>query len=134
MILDQMKILQIYHGKQRTKDGEVEKSKAKYHLSLFGNDVPYKDIWAYDESKDRYIPTWYNNQEGYINLSTDYDIPVLLPDRRTTLSGWMDEQGETYSCRGSVVRIKIIQKKGAVYPAALKVLEPGEPYDATAGL
>ena len=52
-----------------------------------------------------------------------------------SLSAWLEKASEEdYSVNGSMIRIKIRQKDGAVYPVAIIVLEDGTPADPFEGM
>ena len=39
--------------------------------------MPYDDINAFDTVGEKMTPSWYKEQEGYINLNSIFDIPVM---------------------------------------------------------
>lgn len=91
----------------------------------------YDEIDAYDNAGEKFTPDWFKNAEGYINLASQFDIPVLDENgNRITFEKWID--GGT--ALGSQVRLKFKVTDGAVYPVAVKVLEPGEPFDVFEGM
>lgn len=85
---------------------------------------------AYASSGDKFTPAWIKNYEGYINLSTIFDVPTkdgneVLADIKL----YVDNNVDWYN---SIVSLKVILKDGAIYPSAIKVLEHGEeinPFD-----
>lgn len=91
----------------------------------------YDAIDAFDNSGEKFTPDWYKNAEGYLNFSSKFDIPVLDENgTRLSFEKWID--GGT--ALGSEVRLKFKNIDGAVYPVAVKVLEPGEPFDVFEGM
>ena len=91
----------------------------------------YDEIDAFDNSGEKFTPDWYKNAEGYLNFSSKFDIPVLDENgTRLTFEKWID--GGT--ALGSKVRLKFKNTDGAVYPVAVKVLEPGEPFNVFEGM
>lgn len=137
MIINDMKVVSAKYGlkKGRTKSGKsFEAEEPTYQLSLKG-EIPYEDFTAFDDTPEKMIPSWYKKQEGYMNLSSKFDIPVRREGRDSTMSEWMDEQAEKeYSCNGSTVRVKIKQADGVIYPVAVVVLEDGSPADPFEGM
>ena len=102
----------------------------KYRIAINGN-IPYDDITAYDSVGSKLTPSWYKNQDGYINLSSIYSIPVMdSKGKKIDFNDWMDN----YNVIGSLVRVGIKQKEGALYPEAIRVLENGEDRDPFADL
>ena len=103
----------------------------KYRVALKGDDIPYDDIHAYDNVGTKLTPSWYKNREGYINLNSIYSIPVRDSNGKTIdFDDWIAE----YNVLGALVKIKIKQKDGAVYPEAIMVLEDGEDRDPFADM
>lgn len=110
-------------GKEYTSDVPL------YQLSFRGN-IPYEDITAYDDAPDKWVPTWYKDADGYMNLSSQFDIAFQIEGQRSTMSEFLEDAAEKgYSCTGSVADVKIRQTDGAVYPVAVKVLSLGEERD-----
>lgn len=99
--------------------------KARLSIKTENLDI-YDEIDAYDNSGEKFTPDWYKNAEGYLNFSSKFDIPVLDEnEHRLTFEKWI----EGGTALGSQVRVKFKNTDGAVYPVAVKVLEPGEPFD-----
>lgn len=103
----------------------------KYRVSIQSDNIPYEDVHAYDNSGTKLTPAWFKNQDGYINLSSIYSIPVM---NSKGVKIDFDEWLENYNVLGSIVRVAVKQKEGAVYPEAIKVLEDGEERDPFADL
>lgn len=103
----------------------------KYRVSIQSDTIPYEDVHAYDNSGTKLTPACFKNQDGYINLSSIYSIPVMN-SKGVKIS--FDEWLENYNVLGSIVRVSVKQKEGAVYPEAIKVLEDGEERDPFADL
>lgn len=105
--------------------------KNKYRLSLYSVDIPYNDIKAFDTVGDKMTPSWYKEQEGYINLNSIFDIPVMdIKGNRIDFDAWLD----TGKAVKSKVKVSVRQKEGALYPIAIKVIEEGEEFDPFADL
>ena len=104
---------------------------SKNRLTVYSDMFPYDEITAYDDTPDKLTPGWYKEQEGYCNLSSKYDIPVK--DARghvLTFGEWIGSN----TAYGSLVKLKIRQKDGRIYPAAIVVLIEGEPSDPFADM
>lgn len=105
--------------------------KNKYRLSLYSEDMPYNDINAFDTVGEKMTPSWYKEQEGYINLNSIFDIPVMdITGNRIDFDAWL----ETGKAVKSKVKVSVRQKEGALYPIAIKVIEEGEEFDPFADL
>ena len=95
-------------------------------LTIKSDNMPYGDIWAYDDCGSRYTPKWLKDAAGYMNLKSTFDIPVRdTRGHKISFDDWL----ETEMCTGAEVRVKIKQKEGAVYPVAVVVLKDGENVD-----
>ena len=90
---------------------------------------------AFKESGNKFTPTWIKNFEGFVNLSSKYDIPVKVMDNPE--SDFDDEyesivdlcEQAHYPWCGSVVRVSVNIKDGAVYPKAICIDKCGESYN-----
>jgi hypothetical protein len=97
--------------------------KVKNRLTLYNPDFDYSMISAYDDSPAKLTPSWFKDAVGYINLNSKFDIPVKDQDG-TVLK--FEDWVQTYT-NNAIVKAKIRQKDGSVYPVALIVMEPGDP-------
>lgn len=101
----------------------------KYRLAIKSDNIPYDDIHAYDNVGTKLTPSWFKNQDGYMNLSSIYAIPLMdVKGKKITFEDWINDEND-YNVLGSLVRISVKQKDGAIYPEAIKVLEEGEERD-----
>lgn len=104
---------------------------SKNRLTLKSDTIPYDDIHAYDNVGKKLTPKWYSDQNGYINLSSMFDIPVKTLDGRIhTFEEWIDD----FNTIGAEVIVKIVDKDGSVYPMALVVHKDGEDLDPFEGM
>ena len=113
------------------------KGKSKYNeeiknrIAIKSESIPYDNITAFNDSGNKLTPTWFKEKTGYINLTSRFNIPVMtMKGKKITFEEWL----ETKVVIGSTVKCKFIQKEGAVYPVAIKVIEDGEEFDAFEGL
>ena len=101
-------------------------------LTLFSEDeeIYSKLASAYEDTHEKFIPRWFKEKNGFINLKSNYDIPVLTTnDEETTL---VDLINESPTLIGSKVNISLTLTDGAIYPNAIKIIEDGEvknPFD-----
>ena len=103
----------------------------KYRLAIMSDSINYDELHAYDNVGTKLTPSWLKNREGYIILSSIYSIPVMdARGKQIDFDDWLAE----YNVLGSLVKISIKQKDGAIYPEAIRVLEDGEERDPFADL
>ena len=97
----------------------------KNRITLFNPDLDYNLITAYDDQPDKLTPGWYKEAEGYINLSSTFDIPVQgLKGEKLTFEEFLEES--SYNPHNAVVAVKIRQKDGRCYPVVIKMYVDGE--------
>lgn len=95
-------------------------------LTIHSDDMPYTDIWAFDDCGPKFTPSWLKDAEGYMNLKSNFDIPVKdTKGRKISFDDWL----ETETCTGADVKVKIRQKDGAIYPMAIVIVKDGENID-----
>lgn len=90
---------------------------------------------AFKDSGDKFTPGWMKNFEGYVNLSTVYEIPVRVDDQSSDNAG--DEfnslldvcVNNKVAWLGAKVKLSVNIKEGAVYPKACLIIEEGEPFN-----
>lgn len=111
--------------------GTKNDEKEKYRVTVKG-DIPYEKITAYDSCGSKYTPSWLKKAEGYINLSSRYDIPVRIGSRVYTFEEWIDGEAASNTAIHAEVRMLVRQKEGAVYPVCIDVLTDGYQDDAFA--
>ena len=101
----------------------------KNRLSIKCEDgvIPYDEIKPYYEGVgSKLTPKWVKDENGYINVSSKFDIPV-----KDSLGNIItfNEFAESRTPIGSKVRLSITVKEGCVYPNAFVVLEDGTEVD-----
>ena len=100
--------------------------KNKNRVTLLSEDLDYSAIWAFNDCGPKYTPAWLKDAEGYINLASKFDIPVKDKNgNKISFDDWLEEG----LYRGAIVKAKIRQTEGAVYPVCLVVIEDGEEFD-----
>lgn len=79
---------------------------------------------AYAESGSKFTPDWVKNFEGYVNLSTQFELPYRDLDKNQFDS---IESGIAGGLKwhGATVKLAINIKEGAIYPQALVFLSEG---------
>lgn len=118
----------------RTKRFTYNNDQLETTLSLFSEDeeIYSKLASAYEDTHEKFVPRWFKEKNGYINLKSNYDIPVLTTnDEETTL---VDLINESPTLIGSKVNISLTLSDGAIYPNAIKIIEDGEVKNPFEGL
>lgn len=124
LIIRGVNVVRAYFG--GTKYNPTEKN----HVTIKGN-IPYDSITAFEKSGSKLTPRWFKDREGYMNLSSVFNIPVLTnTNHQIEFSEWISE----YNTVGASVNVKVIQKDGALYPVAIQVLEDGEEINPFEGM
>lgn len=124
LIIRDVNVVRAYFGGNKFNPTE------KNHVTIKG-DIPYDSITAFEKSGLKLTPTWYKNRDGYMNLASVFNIPVLTENNlKIKFSDWISE----YNTVGATVNVKVIQKDGAVYPVSIKVLKDGEEINPFEGL
>ena len=86
---------------------------------------------AYEKSGSRLTPNWVKDKDGYINLNSKFDIPCKdITGKIITF----EEFTEKSTALGSLIKVSLTIKEGAVYPVAFKVLQEGEELNPFEGL
>ncbi len=132
IIINEVKLIKATHGGKkvwdnRTKRYIVNPDEIVTALTLaeLTND-DYKLIEsAYADTIPNFIPKWFKEQSGFMNLTTAFAIPVMdidgtIYDDITTLIN------ECPTLIGSTISISLDLKKGSVYPKSIKIVEQGE--------
>ena len=110
-------------GKSRFDDTEKNRLSVKCEDGV----IPYEIFDEfYKTVGNKLTPTWLKERNGYINVSSKFDIPVK------TVNGRIIEFSdliETTTCIGSKIKLALNVKEGAVYPISILILEDGEEND-----
>lgn len=103
----------------------------KNRLAVKSETIPYDSITAFEGVGNKLTPAWFKEKNGYINLASIYNIPVMDPKNNILT---FEEFTNSETAIGSKIRMSIVQRDGAVYPKAIKILEWGEERDPFEGL
>lgn len=126
---------ELIKARRESKEFKGRKQPEKFHLSLANVELTeeQKEIvkGAFVSSGENFTPTWVKEMNGYVNLSTTYDIPVKHVDGYTENS--LEKAIENgFAFMHAKVKVSLSVKQGAIYPKAVMVLEEGQSYDAFA--
>lgn len=85
---------------------------------------------AFKESGKKFTPDWVKNFTGYVNLATEFPLPVrdLDGEDHDSIEEFIKE--EKFPWMGAEVKASINVKDGAIYPNSIKFLSEGNPFDA----
>ena len=83
---------------------------------------------VYKDSGDKFTPEWVKNFDGYVNISTKFELPMASPDghKFDSIEDYMTDGNAVI---GATVMLSINLKEGAVYPKAIVMLTEGTPYN-----
>lgn len=83
---------------------------------------------AFKDSGKTFTPDWVKSFEGYVNLSTQYELPCR--DLRGADHESIEEFIKNFDWKGADVSVSVNVKKGAIYPKSLVFESEGEPFNA----
>lgn len=110
-------------GKSRFDDAEKNRLSVKCEEGV----IPYEIFDEFYKSVgNKLTPTWLKERNGYINVSSKFDIPVKTVNGRTITFA---DLIETTTCIGSKIKLALNVKEGATYPISILILEDGEEND-----
>lgn len=85
---------------------------------------------CYKDSGTKFTPEWVKNFEGYVNVSTVYDLPYsdqVNNKQGESLEDYIADDFDKWC--GASVGLSLNLKEGAVYPKALMIYEEGKEFD-----
>lgn len=83
---------------------------------------------VYKDSGDKFTPEWVKNFDGYVNISTKFELPMVSPDGHK-FDSIEDYMSDGNAVIGATVKLSLNLKEGAVYPKAIVMLTEGTPYN-----
>lgn len=112
-----------------------EPSKEKLFITLAEAEISDENMKKLEEAfKDagkKFTPDWINNFEGYVNVSTQYELPFRNVDKEEFAS-IEAEISNGLKWLGAEVRLSVNVKEGAVYPSAIVFDSEGSAINAFA--
>ena len=128
--------------RRTVKEFKKGKSEEKLFITLAEVEIKPEDFDliqdAFKDSGKNFTPGWVKNpEEGYVNVSTKFDLPIrVLEDFETIKKG---DYSSVEKCiedglhwMGAECDLSIEIKEGAIYPKALRLLSEGKPVNAFA--
>lgn len=122
-------------ARRESKEFKGRKQPEKFFLTVANvllKDEELADLQeAFANSGEKFTPEWVKNFDGYVNVSSKYDIPVMHVDGVTEPS-FEKAVNSGFAYMNALVQLSLNIKEGAIYPKAIKILEEGKEYDAFA--
>lgn len=119
--------------RKETKTFKGKKGDEKLYITLADADLNDEDMQvfkeAYKSSGEKFTPSWIKEYEGFVNLSTVFDVPVKVAFDCDRVFDSALEYTKEYDFYNADVQLSIIIKEGALYPRSMIVESAGEPYD-----
>lgn len=113
---------------RQVKEFKGRTQKEKLYITLGDvEELPKEIEEAFKDSGKQFTPDYVKDFDGYVNLSTEYDLPCR------DLRGAEHESVETFikefDWKNAEVSLIAKAKKGAVYPVAIIFEGEGEPFN-----
>lgn len=127
---------ELIKARRESKEYRGRKQAEKFYISLANVEFTdeQKEIikGAFVNSGEQFTPTWVKDMNGYVNVSSVYDIPVKHID------GVVEPSIEKSIANGfpfmhAKVKCALTLKDGAIYPKAIQIVEEGNVYDPFSG-
>jgi len=80
---------------------------------------------AFADSGKTFTPDWVKHFDGFANFATKFELPCILVNgaKRDSIEEEIEGGLKWFK---APVKISVIVKKGALYPASIKLLDEGE--------
>ena len=119
--------------KRQVKQFEKAETKNKLWITLAEVELSDKKkaelAEAYKDSGKKFTPDWLKDFKGYVNLSTDFELPCKDPDGNEYHSIERFITEDKFPFMGAECKVSINIKDGAVYPNSLIFLGEGKPFN-----
>ena len=117
--------------KRQVKEFKGKEVKEKLYVTLAEVELSEKKkkelLAAFKDAGKKFTPGWLTDFEGYVNLSTEYDLPCK------DLEGGVHDSIEifvkSFPYMGAECKVSLNIKEGAVYPNSLVFLSEGKPFN-----
>ena len=122
----------LVHCKREVKEFEKRKSPEKLWISLadvkISDDQMEELKGVFKDSGKAFTPAWVKKFEGYVNVSTQLELPYqdLEGNQHASIEEGIKD-GLAYM--KAEVLLSLNLKEGAVYPNAIKFLSEGTPFN-----
>ena len=84
---------------------------------------------AFKDAGKNFTPDWIKNFKGYVNVSTEFELPCrdLQGEEHDSIEKFIQEDKFPYM--GAEVKLSLNVKEGAIYPNSIMFLSEGKPYN-----
>lgn len=120
-------------ARRQTKTFKGKEQGEKFYITLsdvtLTNEQQEELKEAFKEAGKKFTPSWIDNFEGYVNVSTKFEIPTkdCYGNKYDSLEDYIAvEMPNFYK---AIVRLSLNVKDGAVYPRAIIFETEGEEFD-----
>lgn len=121
--------------KREAKEFNGRKSEPKLYITLADVDLSPEQMEelkkAFKDSGKTFTPSWVQEFEGYVNVSTKFELPVRDMDGNEDPS-IEDAISDGLAWVGADCKLSINIKEGAIYPNAIVLTSEGKTIDAFA--
>lgn len=127
--------------KREVKDFGKRETADKVWITLAEADITGEQMKELEEAfKDagkNFTPSWVKKFEGYVNVSSQFDLPYMLGKKLIEAYPDVPAQGQSvlelikggFPYMGSEVKLSLNVKECAVYPVSLKFLTEGNAFN-----
>lgn len=86
---------------------------------------------AFKDNGDNFTPTWLKNFEGYVNLSTQFELPCRDLDggEYDSIEEFIKNKDINFPWHKAPVALSLNIKEGAIYPAAIVFTGEGDSFN-----
>lgn len=118
-------------AREEVKEFKGRKTPTKFYITLAEvekTDAIATMASAFANSGEKFTPSWIKEFDGFVNLSTKYDLPTMdtnnqrYPSLQTLIN-------DGFAFMGADVTMVVDVKDGALYPKAIKFDSDGAEYD-----
>ncbi len=119
--------------KREIKEFKGREVKEKLYVTLAEVEISTKKMEEIKEAvKDagkNFTPNWVKKFEGYVNVSTEYDLPCkdIAGNEYESIEAFI--KNEKFPYLGAEVKCSLNVKEGAIYPNSIIFLTEGKPYN-----
>lgn len=117
--------------KRQVKEFKGKETKEKLFITVADVELSDKKLKelkdAFKDAGKNFTPDWIKNFKGYVNVSTEFELPCRALDGAEHSS--IEEFIKEFPYMGAEVKLSLNVKEGAVYPNSIMFLGEGKPYN-----
>lgn len=119
--------------KRQVKEFKGREVKEKLYITLADVDLSKEQkaelLDAFKDAGKNFTPGWLKKFEGYVNLSTEYEMPCkdLEGNVHESIEAFIKDTNFPYL--GAECKVSLNVKEGAVYPNSLVFKSEGKPFN-----